>query len=443
MKRSLKLRLFVAFLLLITIQALLIGGLHSIGMSIIIAIIAASVVTIIIMLSYLKSFVEPFSQMVEALEVGVRSLKDNDFSVTIQNKHYQEFDFLIDTYNELTNVLRHERLSIFQREQLLNKVIQATPVALILTDNNGRIVLSNYAAKNLLNYQAKLDGELFHQAIEGIPQGLYEATINRKDGLVTESLNNEAICYSLTCQQVTLANKMHHLYLYKNLTSDISRKENDIWKKAIRLISHELNNSLAPIKSLTSSAKKIIEQPKHHQMLPDIFDTIGNRVENLHLFLSQYATYARLPAPQFKTVELASFIESIERLSQIKVNVDVNESTIVIDQAQIEQALLNLIKNAKESGSAIADIELTITQLNQQLMVTLVDGGSGMSQTQLQQALLPFFTTKPTGSGLGLALCNEIIIAHNGKLKLANRRDAQGETISGIEVQFSLPLQQL
>lgn len=443
MKRSLHLRLFVAFLMLITLQALLIGGMSFIGVNIFAAIIAASIVTIIIILSHLKSFMGPFSQMVEALEVGVRSLKDNDFSVTIQNQHYQEFDFLIDTYNELTNVLRHERLSIFQREQLLNRVIQATPVALVLTDNNNRIVLSNYAAKTLLNYQSKLDGELFHQTIQGIPQGLYDATINKKDGLITESLNNEAICYSLTCQQVTLANKLHHLYLYKNLTSDISRKENDIWKKAIRLISHELNNSLAPIKSLTSSAKKIIEQPKHHQLLPDIFDTIGSRVENLHLFLSQYAIYARLPAPQFKTVELSKLIEGIERISQIKVTHQFNSPCIEIDLPQIEQVLLNLIKNAKESGSSLDDIELSITQLNQQIIVTLVDGGSGMSQTQLQQALFPFFTTKSTGSGLGLALCNEIIIAHNGKLKLSNRCDAQGEKIDGIEVQFSLPLQQV
>lgn len=435
-KRSLYFRLFLGIAMLLIIQGIALLCMVQAQADIYLWTPLITLVLMGLTAGLVQVFMQPFGQLISSLEVGVRSLKDNDFSVTIHNKHYHEFTLVIDTYNELQQVLRHERLSIFQRENLLETVIQATPVALILTNAQGRIVLSNVAAKTLLNYQKKLNGELFSQVIEGMPPGILEATLNQTDGLITESRNNEIICYSLICQQVTLANQVHSLYLYKNLTSEISRKENDIWKNAIRLISHELNNSLAPIKSLTASAKKIIEQVEHHHMLPEIFDTIGNRVQNLHKFLSQYADYARLPSPQHKAVNLIRFIANVERFSQLKVMHQALELTANFDPVQVEQVLFNLIKNAKESGSLIDNIALSITQSENALTFTLVDGGCGMTDQQLQQALLPFFTTKASGSGLGLALCNEIIIAHHGKLKLENRSAQQ----QGLRVTFTLPL---
>lgn len=386
----------------------------------------------------IKHSLIPLQELMDAMDVGVRSFKNNDFSITIHNKQYDELGQLLDTFNELSQVLREQRLTLFQREQLLNRVIQETPVAIMLTDNRNRIMLSNTAAKNLLDYHQRLDGELLTQLIDGMPTALQQATREKRSGLFSEMLANEKISYSLTCHHLTLNNQSHQLFLYKNLTKDISRKESDIWKNAIRLISHELNNSLAPLKSLTSSAKKIIDAPEHLSMLPNVLDTISDRIESLHVFLTQYATYARLPAPKMRLINLNELVMSVAGLMNIRGSISTGTIVVNGDKAQLEQALLNLIKNAAESGSALEDVEVNLSQDHDCVLLKVTDGGQGMSEQQLQQALLPFYTTKHQGSGLGLALCNDIVIAHAGKLTISNLyQDGQ---ISGLQVAISLPI---
>ena len=270
---------------------------------------------------FIKRSLIPLQELMDAMDVGVRSFKNNDFSITIHNKQYDELGQLLDTFNELSQVLREQRLTLFQREQLLNRVIQETPVAIMLTDNRNRIMLSNTAAKNLLDYHQRLDGELLPQLIDGMPAALQQATRDKRSGLFSEMLANEKISYSLTCHHLILNNQSHQLFLYKNLTKDISRKESDIWKKAIRLISHELNNSLAPLKSLTSSAKKIIDAPEHLSILPNVLDTISDRIESLHVFLTQYATYARLPSPKMQSINLNELVMSVAGLMNVRANI--------------------------------------------------------------------------------------------------------------------------
>lgn len=399
--------------------------------------VGVTTLAILVMLATIKQSLKPLNEMISALELGAMSLKANDFSVTIHNEHYKELTVLVENFNNLSSILREERLFIFQREQLLNRVIQEVPVALILTDNHDRIILSNVAAKTLLDYQKRLDGELLLPLIEKMPSALHLATINKQSGLYSETLENEKISYSLTCHQVSLSSKKHHLFLYKNLTQDMFRKESDIWKKAIRLISHELNNTLAPIKSLTNSAKKIIKAPEHLHMLPNIFDTIGDRIENLHEFLIQYATYARLPAPKRKLINLSQLVKTTGEFMGINTHVESEIIECAVDKTQIEQALLNLIKNAKESESSIEHISLTITTDKKQIIITVKDAGHGMNGSQLQQALLPFYTTKNEGSGLGLALSNDIVMAHHGKLRLSNRE--RDNKVVGFCVELVLP----
>lgn len=204
-------------------------------------------VSIILLWVFLGQFLHPIRDVIVALEVGVNAFKDKDFGVTIQDEKYSEFSQIITAYNDLAKVLRDERMAIYQRELLLDTVIQATPVALILTNDNGHIVYSNVAAKTLLNQNTRLEGLKFTEIMKSMPENLYHASKTRQDGLFTENLGDEMVVYNLNCQTFNLNNKPHHLYLYKNLTTEMSRKENDIWKQVIRLISHELNNSLAPI----------------------------------------------------------------------------------------------------------------------------------------------------------------------------------------------------
>lgn len=380
------------------------------------------------------SALNPIKDVLQALDIGVNSFNDKDFSITIDNQQYSEFGLIIDTYNNLAKIMRDERMAIYQRELLLDTVIQSTPVALILTNNHDHIVYSNLAAKTLLNRKKALEGMKFADIYQHMPQALMEATAKKQDGLITEKLNDETIVYHINYQSFTLNKQQHNLYLYKNLTSDMSRKESDIWKQVIRLISHELNNSLAPISSLTNSAKKVIAANKNQHMLPEMLDTISRRSAHLHKFIEQYAHFARLPQPNKSAIELRPFIQTITQLCEVEAITRFEADTLFCDAAQIEQVLINLIKNAKESGSTLSQILLNVNQSADQITFEVTDKGKGMTEQQLLQALLPFYTTKSNGTGVGLALCNEIVIAHGGKLKLENQKDG------GLKVAFALSL---
>jgi len=379
-----------------------------------------------------RAYLAPIQQSLSAIDNGIDAFKDNDFSLTVHNKKYLETERLVNIYNELATVLRNERMDIFQRELLLDTVIQSTPVALVLTNSRGSVAYSNFAAKELFRQAKKLEGAHFDSLFPLLSVALQKATKEKHSGLVTDTVDEQAIIYNIDCRQFMLNGSEHSLYLYKNMTNEIAQKETDMWKQVIRLISHELNNSLAPISSLTRSAQKIIDQPEHIHMLHDVLETIGKRTKHLHNFISEYAQFARFPKPVIKAVELQSFFQHIERIVATTCLFDVNITTAHFDAAQIEQVLINLVKNAKESGGNVNDVTLELSQQANLLTFSVCDRGTGLSDSQMQQVLLPFFTTKSTGTGVGLALCNEIVNSHGGKLKLGNREHG------GLSVSFSL-----
>ena len=388
-----------------------------------------------LLLSYIFSWqLAPLTKSLAAIENGISAFNDNDFSLTIHNQRFIEVEKIVVIYNELANTLRNERMDIFQRELLLDSVIQSTPVALILTNKNDTIVYSNTAARQLLKQNKKMEGATFKQMQSGLSRVLQQATTAKKSGLITDVENEQSVIYHVDCRQFMLNGREHNLYLYKDMTNEISRKESDMWKQVIRLISHELNNSLAPISSLTRSAQKIIKQPEHVHMLDEVLATIGNRADHLHDFISQYAKFARLPKSQIKTVNLSQFFNQIKTLTDVTCSLDVVRQSADFDAGQIEQVIINLIKNAKESGSELAEVGFSLTQQANLLNFTVYDRGTGLTEVQQQQALLPFFTTKQTGTGIGLALCNEIVSNHAGQLRLLNRKNG------GLSVSFSLNL---
>jgi nitrogen fixation/metabolism regulation signal transduction histidine kinase len=387
---SLRKSLISNVLLVIVIQLILIGFTFQLSDQPYLWLWGILIVSNVVILLAVISSLSPIKDLLEALDIGINSFNDKDFSITIDNQQYSEFSLIIDTYNHLAKIMRDERMAIYQRELLLDTVIQSTPVALILTNNHDHIVYSNLAAKTLLNQKKTLEGMKFADIYQHMPQALMEATTNKQDGLITEKLDDETIVYHLNYQSFTLNKQQHHLYLYKNLTSDMSRKESEIWKQVIRLISHELNNSLAPISSLTNSAKKVIGSGENHHMLPEMLDTISRRSAHLHQFIEQYAHFARLPQPNKSIVELRPFIQTITQLCAVETVSRFEADSLFCDPAQIEQVLINLIKNAKESGSDLDEVLLSVYQTTTQITFEVTDQGKGMTETQLLQALLPF-----------------------------------------------------
>jgi len=204
------------------------------------------------------------------------------------------------------------------------------------------------------------------------------------------------------------------------------------WKKVIRVISHELNNSLAPVASLAHSGGELLKRGKYEQ-LEKVFTTIAERAKHLEQFIQGYARFAKLPTPR---PELTAWRELVERLrSQCVFQVDATlpDAPARFDPAQLEQALVNLIRNAHESGSKPEDVHLRVRKLPTSVAIEVSDRGSGMNEAVLSNALLPFYSTKRGGTGLGLALVREIAEAHGGRVALANREGG------GVTVTITLP----
>jgi signal transduction histidine kinase len=188
----------------------------------------------------------------------------------------------------------------------------------------------------------------------------------------------------------------------------------------IRVIAHELNNSLAPISSLAHSGRQVVQRPEPAQ-LERIFQTIEERAGHLHTFIDGYARFAKLPQPLPEAVNWRAFLKALQNASPFAIVGEVPSRPGFFDPAQIEQVLINLIKNAVEAGAAAETIEVSVVEFGGGFSVQVLDRGSGMPEEVLRNALLPFYSTKPSGAGLGLTVCREVIEAHGGRISLANR----------------------
>jgi len=188
------------------------------------------------------------------------------------------------------------------------------------------------------------------------------------------------------------------------------------------VIAHELSNSLAPISSLAHSGRLTIDRPDRSQ-LERIFRTIEDRARHLHRFIEGYARFAKLPRPRPEEIDWATFLRSLQETAPFRLTGDVPSTPGVFDPAQIEQVIINLVKNAQEAGSPADAIELRVDAHAAGWRLEILDRGPGMPEDVLRGALLPFFSTKSAGAGLGLTVCREVIEAHGGRMALANRPD--------------------
>jgi two-component system, NtrC family, nitrogen regulation sensor histidine kinase NtrY len=365
-----------------------------------------------------------WSQVVRAVHDGVMSLRDHDFSLSITPVPHGDLKDLVLAYNSLGDLLRRERLDLYQRELLLDTVIQTTPLVMVLINAAGRIVYSNIAARQLFYSGRKLEGLEFTTLVAEAPAALREALSATEDTLFTMEIGGEPQVYHFSQRGFLLNAQPHRLVLLKQLTRELAAQEVAIWKKVIRVIAHELNNSLAPISSLVHSGRLLArEMPEQtsNTALERVFTTIGERTAHLTSFIDGYARFAKLPRPRLAPVSWPDFLAGLEGTMRFRTEGPLPQRAAHFDAGQLEQVMINLLKNAAESGSAADDIAVTVRQEREGFTIEVADRGSGLSDNVLRDALLPFYSTKPAGTGLGLTLCREIVEAHGGRLSITNR----------------------
>lgn len=394
--------------------------------------IAAGALLLLPMWLHLVRLHAPVRAMYRALAGTVDSYRDGDFGFSLAWPRDDELSELVAAHNRLGEVLREQRVALVQRELLLDTIVQNTPVAMTLLDPAGRVVLGNVAARKLLGRGRRIEGQAFAHLIDAAPEALKLAFERGGDAIFAVGHDDEEDIYHLSRRHFRLNGRRHELVLLRQLTAELRRQEVLTWKKVIRVISHELNNSLAPIASLAHSGSELLRR-QQYEKLPLALTTIEERARHLEGFIRDYARFAKLPAPRLQAGPWQPFLRQLQ--SQVAFGWDGQhgDAAFQADPAQLEQALLNVLKNAHEAGGAADAVQLQLRRQPKGWRIDVLDRGSGMSEAVLAQALLPFYSTKRHGTGLGMALTREIIEAHGGHVALANREGG------GLCVSLSLP----
>jgi len=397
-------------------------------------------ISLLLVLSLLATFLLLKKQykrhqiILQSLDHGLQSLRDNDFSVSLNQQKEASYNSLINAFNQTSNKLREERQRLYQREMMLDKVLNASPMVTILVDHRDTITFTNNSAQQAFELNGSIVGLRWSKLLKSLAPEFQHALTHQGESIFTltdEQGTQQA--WHVTSSSVVIHQAKHQLFLLKTITQELSKQEVATWKKVISVISHELNNSIAPISSMCHSGEllaKNLEEPR----LNRVFNIISGRVNHLNDFIKGYATLTKVKLPNKQELNWVALIEQLQELYSFSLITPLPNSRINVDIAQFEQVLINILKNAHEADET-GNVTLSFKEANDVVEISIHDNGSGMSAEVIQNALLPLYSTKHSGTGLGLALCREIIEAHEGRLVFKNRE--QG----GLSVLIIIPLQ--
>lgn len=363
---------------------------------------------------------QPFVKAMAVLDTGIRGLEDGDFSFRLVEPDLPEPAALVSLYNKLTDAFSSERASLLQKKLMLDSIIQNAPMGIFLL-SPAHVVLANRFGKHCVPIQGGTQGAS-HQAFrEALPTAVRRLVEQQRSGIVTLVQEGEADQWHLISESLNLNGIRHQLLMLKPLTKEFRQREVEAWKNMIRLLNHELNNTLTPISSLIRSAEKVTKDTECETRLQPIFATLKDSSNHLIHFLREYAEFARLPRPRREHTIWRPFLTGIGELYSFKWE-NHGEDGADFDPGQIRQVLINLIKNAWEAAGTDGTVRVIIEKSeNNMTFIHVEDSGSGIPEDILDQVMLPFFSTKDGGTGLGLALAREILENHNGGLQIADR----------------------
>lgn len=365
----------------------------------------------------------------------IESMIDGDYSLRGRlhtNRAYQD---LLNLINSLAESLAQHKIEAKESRLLLERIMEQMDAMVLATNNEGVVVMANASANKLIlssteiNDNTYLGSTALGAIIENAPTGIVEFSEQQLKGehfLFKESFLSEG--------------KQHQLYLLTNAERLLMEKERQAWQSLLRVLSHEMNNSLTPIAAISQAMKtQLANKPNEYDpsSLIEGISIINERASSLSEFISQYSQLSHLPKPQKAKFKLTDIVNSTLMLfPNLTLSMTHCDDVIInADKHQFEQVLINLFKNALEAMAEKADKVITITsrQEGQWQHVFVADEGKGIAN--IDNLFVPFYTTKQQGSGIGLALCRQILFNHNGLISIENQDNSTGALVS-----LSLPI---
>src|SRR5579884_1917832 len=376
-----------------------------------------------------------FTYSMRTLSNLLGALRDGDFSFRLRMDDHGSLGEVYRQINDIAETLHEQRLGAMEAAALLQKVMSEIDVAIFAFDSAGTLRLINRAGEQLLMLRAE---EAIGASAKTL--GLETYLTGPTSSVARAAFRGGSGLWTVRRGDFRESGQPHNLLVFSDITRPLREEELRAWQKLVRVLGHEINNSLAPIKSMAGSLEKLLERvPRPADWQEDMqrgLRVIGGRAEALSRFTGAYARLARLPKPTFHPLEVGSWIRRVAGLeTRLPVSVLAGpDVTISADGDQLEQLLINLIRNAADAALETGGgVRVGWKKNGANLEVWIEDDGPGISNPS--NLFVPFFTTKPSGVGIGLILSRQIAEAHGGMLSLKNRPAGQG-----AEARLILPL---
>jgi nitrogen fixation/metabolism regulation signal transduction histidine kinase len=358
------------------------------------------------------------------------AMREEDFSIRARGARSDDAlgEVMVEV-NALSETLRRQRLGALEATALLRTVMEEIDVAVFTFDKDEKLKLINRAGERLLGKpEERILGLTasdlgLRSCLEGEPSRTMELSFPGGTGR-----------WGMRRGSFRQDGAPHHLIVLSDLSRALREEEREAWQRLLRVLGHELNNSLAPIQSVAQSLESSLQRERQgnpsESLLADVrqgLAIIRSRTEALARFMAAYSRLARLPQPTLAPVDLHDAVHSVAKLS-VRVPLSLKEgphAMIRADRDQIEQLLINLIRNAADASLEVGgEVSIEWSRNGSYWEVRVIDEGPGISNPA--NLFVPFFTTKPGGSGIGLVLSRQIAEAHGGTLTLENRQEHSG-----------------
>ena len=400
--------------------------------------IAASIFLGLISVYQIYSLIRYVTKTNRDLNRFLLSVRHSDFSQSYTNKlKGSGFDELNTAFSEVTKEFQQAKIEKEEHFRFLQTIIDHVGIALIAFNPDGEVELINNAAKKLLKIPRLGNIKDTESISPALADKLSSITPGDKD-LVKFKQGDNLLQLSIYATGFILRQQQLNLVAMQNIQSELEEKEMISWQNLIRVLTHEIMNSITPIASLASTAAGLLKDDKEckvpeelNEVITDVghaVKTIEKRSKGLITFIDNYRKLTRIPKPDFKIVQVKDLFERVESLMaeqferhsiRFRMQVDPESLTITADPALIEQVLINLCKNSVEAISGVSRPKIKLKAGTDGLgnpVVKVIDNGKGIAEDVAERIFIPFFTTKPEGSGIGLSLSRQIIRMHKGTI---------------------------